>query len=551
MATAAFGRDLPEAERLAYEEGHDADLIPSQDLRHKDHDDPEKHGLSHTSSETLSYRGHDADVEKAGPDVPITEKSGTETAAIERDPNIVDWEGDDDPECPLNWTPARKWGNIAVLSAITLLTPLASSMFAPGVPRVMEDFKTDNQALATFVVSVYILGYAIGPLVLAPMSELYGRLWVYHVCNWAYVAFTVACALATSMNMLIGFRFMAGVFGVAPLTIGGGTIADLMRPAERGSAMAVWALGPLLGPVIGPIAGGFLSDAEGWRWIFWVLAIAIGIMAIIGLFTMQETYGPTLLARKTKKLQKQTGNMALRSKLDLGLTPRQVFLRSIVRPLKLMFLSPICALMSLYMAVVYGILYLLFTTFTFVFEQNYGFSKSTVGLVYIGMGIGMLGGLGLLGATSDRIMKRLAAKHSNSVLKPEYRLPPLMYGAPFIPAGLFIYGWTAQYNVQWAAPIFGTLLVGVGLIAAFMAVNTYLVDAFTLYAASAMAAATVLRSVFGACFPLFGLQMYGALGLGWGNSLLGFLSLALCPIPWAFYYYGERMRNSKRFKVEF
>jgi MFS family permease len=266
---------------------------------------------------------------------------------------------------------------------------------------------------------------------------------------------------------------------------------------------------------------------------------------------MRETYGPTLLARKTKRLQKETGNMALRSKLDLGLTPREVFLRAIVRPMKLMFLSPICALMSLYMAVVYGILYLLFTTFTFVFEDNYGFSEATVGLVYIGMGIGMLVGLALLGFSSDRLMKHLANKHNNGVLKPEYRLPPLMFGAPFIPAGLFLYGWTAQYDVHWAVPILGTLFVGIGLIAAFMAINTYLVDTFTLYAASAMAANTVLRSILGACFPLFGLQMYGKLGLGWGNSLLGFLSLALCPIPFVFYSYGEKLRNSKRFNVNF
>ena len=143
-------------------------------------------------------------------------------------------------------------------------------------------------------------------------------------------------------------------------------------------------------------------------------------------------------------------------------------------------------------------MYLLFTTFTFVFQENYGFSTSIVGLVYIGLGIGMLLGLLGLGASSDPIMRKLAAKHSDGKLKPEYRLPLLMYTGATIPVGLFIYGWTAQYQVQWAVPLFGTALVGVGLIAAFMCINTYLIDAYTLYAASAMAANTVLRSIFGA-----------------------------------------------------
>lgn len=228
-----------------------------------------------------------------------------------------------------------------------------------------------------------------------------------------------------------------------------------------------------------------------------MLAIAIAVVSFTALFTIHETYAPVLLARKTARLRKEASNPHLRSKLEQDLTPRQIFVRAITRPTKLMLLSPVCSLMSIYMAVVYGILYLLFTTFTFVFQQAYGFSESIVGLTYIGLGIGNFIGLAALGASSDRVMKALAAKHNGGKAKPEYRLPPLIYGSPFIPVGLFIYGWTAQNSdsVHWAVPLFGTLLVGIGLIACFMAINTYLIDAFTLYAASAMAANTILRSV--------------------------------------------------------
>ncbi|KAI6791545.1 MFS general substrate transporter [Hortaea werneckii] len=544
---AAFeGGDLPEKERLAYEEGHDANVTTNQGV-----------AGNHTAETIANKTSPDArrqDSSNASINEPLDDpEKGPVAAENEQedlDPNIIDWDGPDDPANPINWTATRKWTNIAVLSALTLLTPLASSMFAPGVPEVMTTFHSENENIATFVVSVYLLGFAFGPLVVAPLSELYGRSIVYHVCNVGFILFTVACALSTSMNMLIGFRFLAGIWGIAPITNGGGTIADLMKPEQRGGAMAIWAMGPLLGPVIGPVAGGFLAQAEGWRWIFWVIAIAIGVMTIAGFFALEETYPPTLLERKTKKLRKETGNPRLRSKLDQQLPAHELFIRAIVRPTKLLFLSPICALMSLYMAFVYAILYLLFTTFTFVFEDNYGFSQGTVGLVYIGCGIGMLLGLAILGKTSDPLMQYLARKHNGGKVKPEYRLPMLIYAGPTIPLGLFLYGWTAQYHIQWAVPLLGTLFVGMGLIAAFMCINTYLVDTFTIYAASAMAANTVLRSLFGATFPLFGLSMYNTLGLGWGNSLLAFIALAMCPIPLLFYWYGEKLRTHPRFQIQ-
>ncbi|KAI7051116.1 MFS general substrate transporter [Hortaea werneckii] len=533
--TPAFeGGDLPAKERLAYEQGHDADVAPIEGVA--------KNHKPQTFANETSSEARKPDSSNTSINEPLDDHEKGPIAAEQEqealDPNIVDWDGPDDPANPVNWSATRKWTNIAVLSALTLLTPLASSMFAPGVPEVMRTFHSDNENIATFVVSVYLLGFAFGPLVVAPLSELYGRAIVYHVCNLGFILFTVACALSTSMNMLIGFRFLAGIWGIAPITNGGGTIADLMKPEQRGGAMAIWAMGPLLGPVIGPVAGGFLAQAEGWRWIFWVIAIAIGVMTIAGFFALEETYPPTLLERKTRKLRKETGNLRLRSKLDQQLPAHELFIRAIVRPTKLLFLSPICALMSLYMAFVYAILYLLFTTFTFVFEDNYGFSQGTVGLVYIGCGIGMLLGLAILGKASDPLMQYLARKHNDGKVKPEYRLPMLIYAGTTIPLGLFLYGWTAQYHIQWAVPLLGTLFVGIGLIAAFMCINTYLVDTFTIYAASAMAANTVLRSLFGATFPLFGLSMYNTLGLGWGNSLLAFIALAMCPIPLLFYWYG-------------
>ncbi len=150
-------------------------------------------------------------------------------------------------------------------------------MFAPGIPLVMSEFQSINEDLASFVVSVYLLGYAFGPLLIAPLSELYGRLPVYHVNTVLFILWNVGCARSSSLNMLIAFRFLTGLAGACPLTIGAGSIADCFRQEERGRVMAMYTLPILLGPSIGPVAGGYLSDYLGWRWNFYSLIIVVSL----------------------------------------------------------------------------------------------------------------------------------------------------------------------------------------------------------------------------------------------------------------------------------
>ncbi|KAF1971369.1 MFS general substrate transporter [Bimuria novae-zelandiae CBS 107.79] len=522
-----------------------------------------------TANANVKSHGADTTTHEANPSSHLDVEKGLQSATISttsdertlggdvrpepesgQDPNIVDWDGPDDPENPLNWRANRKWTLIGILSMVTLVTPLASSFFAPGVPQVMETFGVSSNVLAGLVVSIYILGFAIGPLIIAPMSEMYGRLIVYNVCNAFFVVFTVACAVSNSMGMLIAFRVLAGTAGAAPLTIGGGTIADIFPREQRAGAMAIWSLGPLLGPVLGPVAGGFLVEAKGWRWVFWIIAIFGGFFSLCLFFFGRETYPPTLLARKTKRLQKETGNMNLRSKLDSGLPPKEIFIRSIVRPMKMLIFSPIVLLMAIYVSISYGILYLFFTTMTFVFEGQYNFSTDFVGLTYLGMGVGLILGMGFIGKMSDRYISKAQA---SGKAKPETRLelPLTLPGAVLLPIGIFIYGWTTDKGIHWIAPIIATALVGLGNLTGLMTIQTYLVDAFTVHAASAIAANTVLRSIFGAFLPLAGLDMFDALGLGWGNSLLGFIALALIPVPVFFRYRGERVRTNPKFQVQF
>jgi MFS family permease len=209
----------------------------------------------------------------------------------------------------------------------------------------------------------------------------------------------------------------------------------------------------------------------------------------------------------------------------------------------MLILSPIVALMSSYIAVLYGFLYILFTTFTIVFEGQYNFSASGSGLSFLGSGVGMLLGLAYVGTLSDRKIKIKIERKETPV--PEDRLPIYLTvpGSLAIPAGLFIYGWSTDKVVHWIVPEIGNAVIGFGMITILMCVQTYLVDAFLAHAASAVAACTVLRSLLGALLPLCGLQMYEKLGLGWGNSLLAFLALAMAPIPILFQLWGEKLRT--------
>ncbi|OAA45877.1 Major facilitator superfamily domain, general substrate transporter [Beauveria brongniartii RCEF 3172] len=406
-------------------------------------------------------------------------------------------------------------------------------------------------------------------MLFAPLSELYGRTRIYHIANVGFIAFLIGCALAPTLNALIIFRFLSGVFGSCPVTNGGGSISDMIIQQHRGAAMAGFSIGPLLGPIIGPVVGGIVAERLSWRWVFWVLVILSSLLSLVFLAFSRETYAPVLLQRKTDRLRRENINnninnnaaALLRSKLDAGLTPRELFLRAILRPFKLLVFSPICAICNVFVGIAYGYLYIMFTSITPLFEQQYGFDGVRAGLAFLGLGVGSMLGVAYFSSASDRYIKKkakeagdLAAddddgdgeegmvrrRPSVGAIKPEYRLPPLRLGAVLLPVGLFIYGWTAQYKVHWIVPIIGTTIMG--------SLQLYLVDTFTIYAASALAANSVVRSLLGAVLPLAGGPMYEKLGLGWGNSLLAFIAVALIPVPWLFMRYGEFLR--KRFAIE-
>ncbi|KAI1971120.1 hypothetical protein LOZ53_005575 [Ophidiomyces ophidiicola] len=461
------------------------------------------------------------------------------------DASIVDFEGPEDPENPMNWSRWRKGLTIVALCGLRLVTPFATSMMAPAILDIKKDLGFQSDAAGSFALSAYVIGFGVGPIFLAPMSEIYGRNIVYHVGNLLVTGFTVGCALSQNIQTLIACRILAGLCGGATITNPGGTIADMIPVGRRGAVLSLLGGVDVIAPVLGPSAGGYIASAKGWRWMFWVLSIVSGSIGIFCLFVLRETYAPVILSRKAKRLRKATGNHNLRAKGQTTKPLGVLLSRAFLRPLQILIFSPIILGLSLYMSLVYGIIYILFTTLSTVFQGVYGFDTGNSGLTYLGFAAGMVLSLLVAGYFNDSIHKRLSEKHHEE--KPEFRLPFLIYGAVALPIGMFLYGWCVHYRVHWILPVIGTSFAGVGVTFCFVPTQAYVIDAFPLHGASGLAGNNLLRSISGGTLPLAGPALYSKLGYGWGNSLLAFLSLLFGGLPILFFRYGEKLR--KRFPV--
>ncbi|KAF2496338.1 MFS general substrate transporter [Lophium mytilinum] len=470
------------------------------------------------------------------------------------DKGIVGWDGQDDPKNPRNFPDFTKWCLLGLVSLITLMSPLASSMFAPGVSFMDADFNNTSTILSSFSVSIFVLGFVLGPLFLSPLSEIYGRRPVLDCSNCFFVIWNLGCALAPNLAALMVMRLLGGIGGSACLTIGGGVIADLFVAEQRGLATAVYSLGALFGPVVGPICGGFIAQRVGWRWVFWVLLIGSALVTLGIIITNRETNPTVLLERKTIRLRRELNRPDLvsfyaRNKTEVQLRRRNVLKTGILRPLKMLSMSPIVFLLSAYLAFVFGLLYLLFTTITQVYMETYNWQPEMCGLAYLGIGIGFFLGILFVAKTSDATIIRLS-RRNNGVYEPEMRLPAVVFFGMLVPISFFWYGWSAEKKAHWIVPLIGLLPFGLGLMGIFAPIQTYLIDAFPEYAASAVAALTALRCLFAAFLPLAGPSMYESLGLGWGNSLLGFVALALIPAPALIYKYGGMIRKKYPIKLD-
>ncbi|KAB8338767.1 hypothetical protein FH972_021712 [Carpinus fangiana] len=469
-------------------------------------------------------------------------------AGTEEDPYIVEWL-EHDPRNPMRFPEWFKWTLTMLVAIATLAVAFVSSAYSGGVEEIAIEFGASSEFI-TLGISLFVLGFALGPLLWAPLSELYGRQILFFGTYAMLTIFNAGAASSQNIQTLIILRFFAGAFGSSPLTNAGGVIADMFSAEQRGIAMSLFAAAPFMGPVLGPIVGGFVGETVGWRWVEGVMAIFTGVLWLIGGILIPETYAPVLLRKRANALSKLTGKVyksrvdAEQGKVSIG----HAFKTSLSRPWVLLFREPIVLLLSIYMAIIYGTLYMMFGAFPIVYQQGRGWSPGIGGLAFIGVMVGMLIGVAYALFDNKRYVK--AVKDNDGFAPPEARLPPGMVGGLAIPIGLFWFAWTNSPSIHWIVSILAGVPFGFGMVLVFLAIMNYLIDAYVIFAASVLAANSVIRSLFGAAFPLFTSYMYQNLGIHWASSIPAFLALACVPFPFLFYKYGPAIRVRCKFAKE-
>ncbi|THG99595.1 hypothetical protein EW026_g2776 [Hermanssonia centrifuga] len=414
-----------------------------------------------------------------------------------------------------------------MIASVCFVVAFASSVVTADIEGVCETFGVSEE-VGLLTITLFVVGFGIGPMIFAPLI------------------FIIPGAVAKNIATILVARAIDGIGFSAPMTIVGGTLADMWRNEERGVPMAAFSAAPFLGPAIGPLVGGFIADNKGWRWLYWIQLIVAGFVYVLMVLTVPETYAPTILLKRARRLRKETGDNTYVTEQELDRRPLSEELTEfILRPFQLLFQELIVFLITLYMSVLYGLLYMFFVAYPIVFQKGKGWSASMTGLMFIPLALGVI-----LSAMCAPIVnnhyKTLCVKYGGTP-PPEMRLIPMMISCWFIPIGLFIFAWTSFPHVHWIGPAIGGLPVGFGFIFLYNSANNYLVDSYQHQAASALAAKTCLRSFWGAAVVLFTEQMYERLGYEWAGSLLAFIALGCCAIPYLFFFKGAAIRKRSKF----
>ena len=453
----------------------------------------------------------------------------------------------DDPHNPIDFPQWRKWLITSIATCSVFAITLTSSAYSASGQQIMADLDTNSELFAAGI-ALYVLGFAVGPALWAPLSELYGRQILFIATHALMVAFVAASAGCKNMASLLVFRFLTGTFGASPLTNAGGVIADLFHVSQRGLALSVFATAPFLGPVLGPIMGGFVSMIAGWRWVQGVCCIFIGIIWVVGILLLPETYGPVLLRGTAKQLSQETGRFYI-SVLDKDDAGREVlsgiFAKTLRRPWVLLFWEPIVLIASVYMSVLYGTIYMFLPAFPIIYEESRGWNQGVGSLPFLGLTVGML-----LGLSYVIVDDRYRFQKIGETATPESRLAPAMIGAIALPIGMFGFAWTNSPSIHWSASVILAAPYGFGTVLVFVSILIYLLDAYTIYATSVFAAGAMLRAFVGAAFPLFTTQMYHKLGIHWASSIPAFLTMACLPFPFVMYRYGTTIRTKCKYAHE-
>ncbi|KAJ5817383.1 hypothetical protein N7447_009616 [Penicillium robsamsonii] len=450
---------------------------------------------------------------------------------------IVGWDGQDDPEMPQNFPAWRKWVITVMLGLMTVCITFGSSVFSTSTKQTAEKFGVSAEVMVLGV-SLFVLGFAFGPIIFGPLSELYGRKRPMFLGIFVFAIFQIPVAVAQNLQTIFVCRFLGGIFASAPLAIVSGIMADMFEPVERGIAMAIFAAATFIGPVAGPVVGGFYITA------IWAFAISG-----IGILVIPETFEGTLLTRRAKQLRTKTKNWALHAKAEEKVVrPRDIAVRYILRPFQMLMQEPILLLITVYVGFIYGFLYTCFIAYPISFQEDRGWDDGVGALPFVAIICGVFCACLIIIAFSLTRYRTFIRR--NGRVQPEKRLVPMIIGGILLPAGMFWFGWTSNPHINWIPQAVSGGFLGCGVLLIFLQGLNYLVDVYPMYANSAMAANSFFRSWLGAGFPMFASPMFHNLGVPWAMTLLGCLTAALFPVPIVFFMYGPKIRSWSTFTMK-
>ncbi|KAK2037498.1 MFS general substrate transporter [Colletotrichum somersetense] len=450
-----------------------------------------------------------------------------------------------DAENPKQWPDRQKWAVTNVLSATGFNRIMVSTIMAPALPLIAAELNM-SPTEAAMSLSIYLLATAFGPLLIGPLSEMYGRRVVLHTSNLWFLIWNIVCGFATTKGTLIAARLFAGLGASSIYALAGGVLGDVWRRDQRGKSLGIYLVVPLVAVAVGPIIGGFMTSRASWRWMFWSTSIFQALMVVFCLTTFRETYAPTILKRRASKLRRETGRPyhTLDERNDRHRSVLVILGTNLSRPLRLLACNPLIQVSSLISAFNYGILYIVLSSFAELYSVHYHQSVEISGLHYIACAAGEIVGSQLGGPLMDVLYRRMMARSADGEHQPEFRLPLVIPGAVLGPLSLFMYGWTAEHLVHWAAVDTGIFFFMAGTQVAGMPMQAYIMDAYPDHISSALSASQFPRSLAAFLFPLFAPSLYSALGYGWGNTTIAFVGLFLGILsPALLWFFGPRLRK--------
>ncbi len=431
---------------------------------------------------------------------------------------------------PKTFKKATKWLITMLVCQGSICVTVTSSIYTAAYEGIMQEFGV-SQIVAILGLSLFVFGLGLGPMLLAPLSEFYGRRPIYIGAFFFFTVWSIPCAQGQNIETVIIGRFFQGFSGSAFLSVAGGTVGDLFEGKGLGLPMMVYSASPFIGPSLGPLLGSFMTARVDWRWVMWICMIYGGVNFLI-FCTVPETYAPVL-----------------RRRAGLEDIPKHSVARTVayscLRPFQLLFFEYMVLVLCLYSAILLGILYLFFEAFPLIFHNSHHISEQNSGLAFLGLLCGML-----VGAASQPLFQRwhqhLIAKNGGKDAI-ENRLLPCMPGGVFTFVGLVWFAFTVRGNISIFVPIVASAFFGIGVTLLYSGIFTYQVAAYPLYAASSLAANSFARSTFAGVFPLFGPSMYSRLGNTWASAILALLTLIMLPAPFVFFKYGPLIRSHSRY----